>query len=303
MVLRGSKSDSSFYHLAKIKNNEFWAGGKYGILRRIDTLGNVSSIPFPNEGHDILKIERVKNHVFILTSNSVVFKYNIEKETFIKKDFKGYTNKCFYDLVALSDGQIMVCGGHSDISKGEKRIPNGFISIIDNDLREIKTVWKSYRKFVWSLSIHEHGEVLASTFNGVNTKIIKSKDFKNWDLDSKVKGLVHEIKSINGKIWYSGTKNIKFKETGIFGFVGGSQNLTEKTGCLWSMEELNGKIVTVSSNGKILIFNKENLKSEELALPKSFSMYDIEKISETKVMVVGHGKSAFIIDLNKEANI
>ena len=84
VVLRGSKSDSSFYHLAKIKNNEFWAGGKYGILRSIDTLGNVSGIPFPNEGHDILKIERVKNHVFILTSNSVVFKYDIEKDTFIK---------------------------------------------------------------------------------------------------------------------------------------------------------------------------------------------------------------------------
>jgi len=33
-ILDGNKSDSSFYHLTKISDNEFWLGGKFGIISK-----------------------------------------------------------------------------------------------------------------------------------------------------------------------------------------------------------------------------------------------------------------------------
>jgi hypothetical protein len=300
VLLQGVSADSSFYHIKKINNNEFWAGGEYGVLKKIDSLGNVSSIGIPNAGIDILKIERVHNYVFIITANAVIYRYDIDKKIFLKKEFPAFKNKCFYDLIALKDGTLLVCGGTSGIAKGEKKTPKGFIATIDQDLKEIKVVWKNYRKFVWSLSDNGTEGVLAVTFNGLNTRIIKTQNLNHWKNKIRIKGLIHEIVSIDNQLWYCGTKNIHYKKDGIIGqaIKGSQQKTVNKTGCLWSLNTVGEKIIAVTQNGELLKMDKTCNGIEQIKTPKNFTLYDIEKISESKILVVGHGKTACMIDFN-----
>jgi len=296
VVSQGIESDSSFYHIEKINENEFWAAGEHGILKKIDSLGNVSSQSFPNEGLNILKIIKKENYVFIVTDNALIYRYDILNKLFIKKTFPNFKNKCFYDIIALQNGKLMVCGGTSGISKNEKKIPNGFIATLDQDLKEISIVWSSYRKFVWSLLELENGNVLASTFNGLNSKIIKSENFIYWNKVTKIKGLVHEIALLDNHIWYSGARNFHYNKDGILGIIDQKELLLNKTGCLWSMDVINGKIISVAANCKLMLFDKNKSEIEQIKNPFPYPFYDIEKISESKIIIVGHGKSIYIID-------
>ncbi len=296
VISQGIESDSSFYHIEKINENEFWAAGEYGILKKIDSLGNVSSQSFPNEGLNVLKIIKKENYIFIITDNAIIYRYDILNKIFIKKTFPNFKNKCFYDMIALQNGKLMVCGGTSGISKGEKKIPNGFIAILDYDLEEITIVWRNYRKFVWSLLELENGNILASTFNGLNTRIILTENYIDWKKDTKIKGLVHEIRFFDNNIWYVGARNIHFKESGIIGIKDQKQLLLNKTGCLWSMELIKGKIIGVTANCNLTIFDKNKSEIEQIKNISPYAFYDIEKISESKIIIVGHGMSIYIID-------
>ncbi len=296
VISQGIESDSSFYHIEKINENEFWAAGEYGILKKIDSLGNVSSQSFPNEGLNVLKIIKKENYIFIITDNAIIYRYDILNKIFIKKTFPNFKNKCFYDMIALQNGKLMVCGGTSGISKGEKKIPNGFIAILDYDLEEITIIWRNYRKFVWSLLELENGNILASTFNGLNTRIILTENYIDWKKDTKIKGLVHEIRFFDNNIWYVGARNIHFKESGIIGIKDQKQLLLNKTGCLWSMELIKGKIIGVTANCNLTIFDKNKSEIEQIKNISPYAFYDIEKISESKIIIVGHGMSIYIID-------
>lgn len=299
-ILRGNHSDSSFYHITRIGENEFWAGGEYGILKSIDTLGNVKSINMPSHGLDILKIERINDFIYLITDNATIFRYDINRKEFTSKHFAKLKGKCFYDMIALPDGQILVCGGASGIARGDKAIPRGFIARLDADLNEIDIIWKSFRRFVWSMIDAGDNGVVVASFNGVNTRLLKTNNFKSWKKSAKVNGLVHEISLIDNDIWFSGTKNIRYKKSGIWGRKrnGKKPEVTDNTGCIWSMQRVNGSIVMSTYSGELLILNPKTNESQLLAVSKNNSLYDIEKISETKIFVVGHGKGLYMIDFH-----
>lgn len=299
-ILQGNASDSSFYHVARISDNEYWAGGEHGILKSIDSLGNVSTIKFPNLGLDILKIERINDYVYLITANATIYRYNMQQKQFSSKSFPQFNGKCFYDLIGLPNGQIMVCGGTSGIAKGEKQIPRGFIATLDQDMGEVTVVWKSFRRFVWSLLNTGNEGVMAVSFNGIKSKILKSENLKKWRKDSNVKGLVHEIALFDGSIWFSGTKNMRYKRSGIWGEKkkGNDPNIIEQMGCLWSMEKVKTNILMTSYTGEILIYNSVTHQTKHLAVAQGFSLYDMVKVSDSKVLVVGHGKGLYMLNFD-----
>jgi hypothetical protein len=291
----GNEKDSSYYHLAKINDNEFWAGGEYGILTVFDSSGNMGSIKLPLNGAAIHKIERKENYVFLITDECTIIKYNLTDQTFIKSKFTGFRNKCFYDIIFTNDEKILLCGGTSGISKAEKKLPRGFIAITDLNLSQPKIIWKSFRKFVWSIKETTGNEFLAATFNGVNSKIIRSRNEIKWRQYKKIKGLVHEISLINNKVVYCGTGGIHFNKNGFIQKENGKKQVLKKEGCIWSMESVNEHPIAVTQKGKLLIGAK-NDSFQHLKLPTNFPIYDLEQISENKFMVVGHGKSAFLVE-------
>ena len=291
----GQDNDSSYYHLTKIGPNEFWAGGEYGILSVFDTLGNMRSISLPLEGAAILKMEKKENYVFIATDDCSIIKYNLTDQRFIKRKFSGFRNKCFYDMIFTSDNKIILCGGSTGISKAQKKLPRGFIGVTNFDLDQPKIVWKSYRKFVWSIKETANNELLAATFNGVNTKILRSAKDLKWSKYKKIKGLVHEINLINNQTVYCGTGGIHFNKDGFIQKENEKKQVFTNEGCFWSMENVNQLPYLVTQKGKI-VMGQQGGTSQQCKLPTHFPIYDLEQVSENKFMVVGHGKSAFIFE-------
>lgn len=291
----GNDNDSSYYHLTKIGPNEFWAGGEYGILTVFDTLGNMRSISLPLDGAAILKMERKDSYAFIITDDCTIIKYNLTDQTFIKRKFHGFRNKCFYDMIFTNDNKIILCGGSTGISKAQKKLPRGFIGVTNLDLDQPKIVWKSYRKFVWSVKETANNEFLAATFNGINTKILRSTNGLNWRRHNKIKGLVHEINTIENKIFYCGTGGIHFNKDGFIQKENQKKQVFPNEGCFWSMETSSQLPIVVTQKGKVLIGVK-NDSFQHFKLPTNFPIYDLEQVSENKFMVVGHGKCAFIFE-------
>ena len=61
------------------------------------------------------------------------------------------------------------------------------------------------------------------------------------------------------------------------------------------MDEVNGKIISVSAKGKLIILDKNTNKIKQIDnTPFAFS--DFEKISDSKILVVRHGKGICIMD-------
>lgn len=292
----GNDNDSSYYHLTKIGPNEFWAGGEYGILTVFDTSGNMRSISLPLDGAAILKMERKDSYAFIITDDCAIIKYNLTDQTFIKRKFSGFRNKCFYDMIFTNDNKIILCGGSTGISKAQKKLPRGFIGVTNLDLDQPKIVWKSYRKFVWSVKETANNEFLAATFNGINTKILRSKVDLKWRKYKKIKGLVHEINLINNKVIYCGTGGIHFNKDGFIQIENEKKQVFTNEGCFWSMENVNQAPCLVTQKGKLLMGQQDG-SFQQFKLPTSFPIYDLEQVSENKFMVVGHGKSAFIVEI------
>ena len=73
--------DSSFYHIEKIAENEFWIGGENGLLYKTDTTGELSHINIDTKGHTLLRIRKNKNQVYLLTDTCLIICYNIDKKT------------------------------------------------------------------------------------------------------------------------------------------------------------------------------------------------------------------------------
>ena len=64
------------------------------------------------------------------------------------------------------------------------------------------------------------------------------------------------------------------------------------------MNLINGKIISVTSNSKFIILDRSSNKMEQIVITP-FPFYEIEKITESKILVVGHGKGICIIDFHE----
>lgn len=292
-------SDSSLYSIAKVNNNEYWTCGKHGLLKKIDSLGNISSIELAHEGLNILKIVPHKNYLYLLTNNAVIFRYDTISKVFTKKKFSTFKNRCFYDMVPLNNGKLMVSGGATAISKGKKALPQGYIAMVDENLEEIVAVWKSYRKFVWSLLKLESGVVLASTFNGQNSHVITTSNYTNWTRDSKIKGLVYALNELDGNVWYSGAKSIYYKKNGIYGIKGETQYELKEPGCLWAMAMIKGKLALTTTHGKLLLKDMKTTEITPISTPTPFCIYALHRLSDNKYMLVGNELGIFIVDFKQ----
>jgi len=294
----GNYADSSFYHIEKISENEFWICGEYGILKKTDTLGNLTSIAFNSEGKHLLKIKRWKHFVFVSTDNGSFYRYNLLTQQWMHKYFEAFENRCFYDFSITEEGTIITCGGTKAIAKGKKKIPHGFIAISDTGLSTMKSVWKSFRKFVFSVGEFHEGKYHAIVFNGIQSYILKSNKGLKWKRGKRMSGLVHSIKSFNGKLWVCGAKSIDYKKDGLVGKVYPKKETTflPGTGCIWHLELFNETIIGICRNGSISLLNDSKLQWEPIIMPQPFSIYDLSVISKSKIILVGHGKRIYLAE-------
>jgi hypothetical protein len=306
-IQTGLIADSSYYDLAQVGFDEYWAVGENGIIKSLDSKGNVQHISFPFSGVNLLKVVANEDYVFIGADQGQVFRYDKQSGDFIRSYYgKKFQKRCFYDLLLMEDGSLLLAGGNQKIAKAGKALPHGFIAKADADLLlEPEIVWSNPLQFVWSLLEPVAGgqEYLAAVYGGFQTTIFSSiTEGKTWQRKSHIPALVHHLDHQAGAVVYSGSKNFFFKRNGVIGSLGGHQTLLKDEGCVWSVAELGGEQIAVTNDGSVIQYEETAGLEIDHLRPAATSIYEAVAVDEDKLLVAGHGRLLFLIDLQAETD-
>ncbi|MEL7530422.1 MAG: hypothetical protein AAFN10_03900 [Bacteroidota bacterium] len=302
----GLISDSSYYDIASIGNGLFWAAGENGLLKEIDSNGNTRSLAFPEGEVNLLKIVPTSEAIFIGGDQGMIFRYDRRSETFERSFFgKSFAKRCFYDMMVMDDGTLLVAGGNQKIAKAGKTLPKGFIAKVDPSLKfGPEIVWESAVHFVWSLERpgDESVEYIAAAYSGIQTVILSSiNGATTWQKKGHVPALVHHLHWNGDVIYYSGVKNPLFSSNGRVGKLNGDKIDLADEGCVWSLLELNGKLHALTFNGSIAELEPVSATVNKRYRPTTFSLYEAVAIDDQRALVVGHGQQLFLMDLSASA--
>ena len=293
-----SSSDSSFYDICKISDNEFWIAGEQGILKSIDSTANVKSIQYVNQGKSIYKMLKSGNNVYLAADNGTIYKFNATNHQ-LEKVFTSnkYKNHCFYDLILSENGKLIACGGKSKIIKSKLTLPSGFIIEIDTSLSsKTKVLWKNKFNFVWSLAQNDK-DIYASAFNGRCSKILMGNKNKfRMKKKYKFKALIQKLYLQEDTLWVCGSNNMDIRRNG---FIGNIYNNTPSiktifdVGCVWTMLFTNQSIYAFTNNGSIL-FYKHNIWLPIDANPHR-TIYATKQLNSNSILLVGNGKTIILL--------
>ena len=298
----GNDIDSSYYDVYQLAEGDIWLGGEFGVLKRMRKDGSIQSIAFPNNGSNILKFFRIGHFLYIAADHGTIYKFNLLTEHFSKTEFPNFKNRCFYDLTYNNAGKLIVCGGSSGIGRGKKRIPMGFVASIDTSLtQEPEVIWRNSRKFVWALSPEGDQGFAAAIFNGTRSTIYHFSDANKDSISKgiKVKGLIHALNSIDGRLVYSGCKSIQYHKNGIWGFEDdrSSYRKIDKAGIICNVIKLNDKLYGFTQQGSLLELSYDSNPIIYQA-PNSSAFYEALAMNKQTLLLAGHGKSLIKIVLN-----
>ncbi len=300
VIQSGDVADSSYYDIARVDANEFWVGGENGILKCLDTLGNISNVPLPVPDRHILKIVPWGKYVYIAADQGTIFRYDRIRDRWVHADFsdQGFEKLTFYDMVVTNEGTVVVAGGHHKIAKGKLAIPRGFIARMDEDLlTKPEIVWSHGLMFPFALEYNEaDDEVMAVAFTGVNSQLFTSIDGVNtFQRKGSLPGLVHHIALFDGELWYSGAKNLRYTKTGIIGKMGEKPMEMEGEGCIWSLLKIGDQVYSLAFNGAIVGGSDQLTDYVFKVRPAQTSLYEAVGISDQKAFVVGHGRTILML--------
>jgi len=285
-----------------LAEGDIWLGGEFGVLKRMRKDGSIQSIAFPNNGSNILKFFRIGHFLYIAADHGTIYKFNLLTEHFSKTEFPNFKNRCFYDLTYNNAGKLIVCGGSSGIGRGKMRIPMGFVASIDTSLsQEPDVIWRNSRKFVWALSPEGDQGFAAAIFNGTRSTIYHFSDANKDSISKgiKVKGLIHALSSIDGRLVYSGCKSIQYHKNGIWGFEDdrSSYRKIDKAGIICNVIKLNDKLYGFTQQGSLLELSYVS-NAIIYQAPNSSAFYEALAMNKQTLLLAGHGKSLIKIVLN-----
>jgi hypothetical protein len=299
IISQDKNSELSYYDICRISDNEFWIGGEDGILKKIDTLGNISTIKFDVPAFDILKMAFRNDSVWLAGTHGNLYSYSLNDSSVRKVEFpKRFHRLCFYDLLSMPDGSLLLCGGNTKIPAAAKVAPYGFIlkKFPVSELRP-EYHWRRWLAFAWSLQ--SNGEDLFAAIYKVPAfkSEIKSKhvNAKKWDKSRIVDGLVHSIYFSGYSLLYCGASSVAFSETGMAGTTGRFSNhwVMNKSGCVFDIKTMEGQIVACDYSGNILHLSDDNISSVYCL---GTSLYELAFLSATRIVVVGKNQSIVLVD-------
>ena len=291
----GKEQDSSIYHALRISSNEIWLAGEYGILKRIDSAGNMNSIVYPNQGDNILHMLLRNRTIYLGTENGRIYTYNRDSNTWACRQFKHFRHRAFYGMEILENGEIVLCGGGRRVSRGGMGIPRGFIARTDTTLSTIKKEWRSPFKFVWDIE-HYKDAVYAVAYNGFSSRMWVSPTTGEWEKHEKQPMLVHDLYEADSAMWLCGMRNINLNKNGRAVAQGQTIQKFSNSGALWGMSRSpEGSILAVSHAGTLEIVKTGTKSVQTSALRVGRPLYTLAWFNESSAVVAGHAHSVYLL--------
>ena len=114
-----------------------------------------------------------------------------------------------------------------------------------------------------------------------------------------MKGLIHALNNIDGRLVYSGCRSIQYHKRGIWGFEDdrSSYRTIDKAGIICNVIKLNSKLYGFTQQGSLLeLSNDSNLIVYQT--PNASAFYEALAMNKQTLLLAGHGKSLIKILLN-----
>ncbi|MEN9522134.1 MAG: hypothetical protein RL065_511 [Bacteroidota bacterium] len=291
-------NDSSFYDIKKMTANSFWVGGEKGILFEINSVFEKKYIPYPNQGVNILKIDKFsENHYVLCADQGTIYHYFKNENRWEIQHLRGFKGKVIYNFAALNDKIAYICGGNSKIAASKKAIPNGFIYKTEDGGFTWKKVYKSIGSMIWDLDVIDK-KVIALKYNIRGSRLITLSNQKN-KVESKgklYKLLAHEYNAdlkmlvgANDFHIYNSGKIINCSNNSEINF----KNL------VWDITSFNSLKIGSSCSGKIVLINHNGTLKQEIQCPSKFNLYGIISVNDNSLLIIGSNKTILKLQLNK----
>ena len=296
-----SYSDSSYYDIVPV-GDKFWIGGKYGTLKLIDSVGNLSNIPYPSENVDIYKIDHFDEQNLILGADKgIIYKHNLVNKTWETIKVKGYEKACFYNLTVVNDSTAFICGGKSSIAHSEKTVPFGFIlKTVDKGLTW-RRVYHNALKMVWCVKYNPFNKKVYALMYTPNKTHLYSFGNEQWQREQKIgNSIFHEIQFENEKDFVA--------MGGWMGKNGRIHHNTQKltipnSGLIWGRVSNGQYDIYSACDGKIVLGDKlGNYKVFGEKLNKAFNIYETVFTSPTTAIAIGSARTILLIKIIVESN-
>lgn len=297
-----SYADSSYYDIIPV-GKKFWIGGKYGTLKTIDSEGNLSNISYPSENVDIYKLDHFdKNNLIISADKGIVYKHNLENNTWETIKIKGYEKACFYNLTVVNDSTAFISGGRSSIAHSEKTIPFGFILKTTDRGYTWKRVYQNAFKMVWCVKYNAFDQKSYALMYTPNKTHLYSFENEKWVRKQKIgNSIFHEIQFENQKEFIA--------MGGWMGKKGRIHNnrqrlVIPKAGLLWGRVTNEKYEIYSACNGQIVLGDKSgNYKLFGKKLNKAFNIYETVFTSPTTAISIGSARTILLLKIIEEKNV
>lgn len=294
-----SYSDSSYYDIIPV-GDKFWIGGKYGTLKTIDSEGNLNNISYPNLQVDIYKLDYFdKNNLIISGDKGIVYKHNLNSNTWETIKIKGFEKSCFYNLTVVNDSTAYICGGKSAIAHSKKTVPFGFILKTTDKGKTWTQVYKNAFKMVWCVkyNILDH-KVYALMYTPNKTHLFALENEK-WERRQKIgNSIFHEIQFENTEDFIA--------MGGWMGKKGRIHHKNQKlelphSGLLWGRVTNEKYEIYSACNGQIVLGDKAgNYKVFGEKLNKAFNIYETVFTSPTTAISIGSARTILMLKIIEE---
>ncbi len=287
------QTDSSYYDIEQVGETEYWAVGKYGIITSLKTDGQISRVQFPNQGADLLKVQRLdEDRIMIAADSGYLYFYEKSTARWEVNRVEGYENFCFYNAAQVDGDVLLVCGGKSSIAAEKKALPFGFILRSTDGGKNWEKVFDSKLNMVWSVKYDKLArELNALLYHPIRqSRLISSADLgRTWNKTSThLKGLFHDFSNLNGKTLFSGGRNPNFNLNGAIATMEKVNNF--QSGMFWDIAHNKNWILATSTDGN-LVYRKLLGDWNFLTTSVCKNLYEIAFIDEHTAFVVGSYKT------------
>jgi hypothetical protein len=290
-------NDSSFYDIKKMDENTFWVGGEKGILMQINSDFQKQYIPYPNQGVNILKIDKFSdNHYILCADQGTIYHYYKNENRWQIQHINGFKGKVVYNFAAINDKIAYICGGNSKIASSKKAIPNGFIYKTEDGGMTWKKIYKSIGSMIWDLDTLGD-RIIALKYNIRGSRLITIDNTKNKIIaKSRIyKMLAHEYNADLKML--VGANDFHIYNSGKVINCTSNNQLNFKT-LIWDITSFGSIKIGSSCSGKIILINQNEKSQTEIQCPSKFNLYGIISVNTNSLLIIGSNKTIIKLHLN-----